>query len=348
MNDASPSPSRTIGSRRLVVALLVLSVAGVGVWRGWAWWQARSAQERTAASEASLRLDALEARAEALRRDQRAQAQRLLDAAATNRVLRDEVLGLGQRGALLEESVAKLSDPNRHGAQALRLDEVELLLSQGAQRLDIARDLAGAKRAYALAAGALDGIDDHRLLNLKQALAQERIALDALGAGTQAGSGARLDAFVKALAALPQDAHAAHDDGDARTRPAWQRVLAPLVDVRPTRDTTLIAPAERTAADAALQIEISLARAALEREDDDAYRAALDRIAAWLPRLWPDSSALRRVRGQLRALRQAPAPTQPAVMGTTLQQLRALRNAGVRLHLPPTPDSARDVPEVTP
>ncbi|WP_081420296.1 uroporphyrinogen-III C-methyltransferase [Pseudoxanthomonas sp. Root630] len=345
MNDASPTPPRTVASRRVIVALLVLIVAGLGAWRGWAWWQARSAQERTAASEASLRLDALEARAEALRRDQRAQAQRLLDAAATNRVLRDEVLGLGQRGALLEESVAKLSDPNRHGAQALRLDEVELLLSQGAQRLDIARDLEGAKRAYALAAGALDGIDDHRLLNLKQALAQERIALDALGAGTQAEGSARLDAFVKSLATLPDDAHAA-DDGVAR--PAWQRVLAPLVDVRPTRDSTLIAPAERTAADAALQIEISLARAALEREDDAAYRAALDRVGTWLPRLWPDSSALRQVRGQLHALRQAPAPTQPAVLGTTLQQLRALRNAGVRLRLPPTPEATRDVPEVTP
>ncbi len=347
MNDVSPIPPRTAGTRRLVVAALVLIVAGIGAWRGWAWWQARSTQERTAASETALRLEALESRAEALRRDQRAQAQRLLDAAATNRILRDEVLGLGQRGALLEESVAKLTDPNRHGAQALRLDEVELLLSQGAQRLDIARDLVGAKRAYALAAGALDGIDDHRLLNLKQALAQERTALDALGPGTQAEGSARLDAWVKALAALPRDAHAAQG-GDIRDRPTWQRILAPLVDVRPTRDTTLIAPAERTAADAALQIEISLARAALEREDDAAYRAALDRIGTWLPRLWPASPARQQVSAQLHALRQAPTPAQPAVLGTTLQQLRALRNAGVRLRLPPTPEAAADVPEVSP
>ncbi len=347
MNDVSPSPPRTLGSRRLIVATLVLIVVGIGAWRGWAWWQARSTQERSVASETALRLEALESRAEALRRDQRAQAQRLLDAAATNRILRDEVLGLGQRGALLEESVAKLTDPNRHGAQALRLDEVELLLSQGAQRLEIARDLGGAKRAYALAAGALEGIDDHRLLNLKQALAQERTALDALGPGTQAEGNARLDTFVNALAALPRDAHAAQG-GDMRDRPTWQRVLAPLVDVRPTRDTTLIAPAERTAADAALQIDISLARAALEREDDAAYRAALDRIGRWLPRLWPASPARQQVSAQLQALRQAPAPARPAVFGTTLQQLRALRNAGVRLRLPPAPEMAPEAPEVTP
>nr|WP_298122714.1 hypothetical protein [uncultured Pseudoxanthomonas sp.] len=313
---------------------------GVGAWRGWAWWQARKAEEQTAQSAAMQRIEALEARTDALRRDQRAQAQRLLDAAATNRVLRDEVLGLGQRGALLEESVAKLTDQNRHGAQALRLDEVELLLSQAAQRLDIARDLGGARRAYALAAGTLDGMDDHRLLNLKQTLAQERAALDALGAGTQAASLAQLGALADALAGLPRDSTV---DAQPHARPAWQRMLAPLVDVRPTRDTTLVAPDDRATADAALQIEISLARAALERGDAAGQRAALARIATWLPRLWPDSPQRRQVQVQLRTLQQTPAPARPAVLGSTLLQLRALRNAGVRLSVP-----AANTPEVTP
>ena len=103
-------------------------------------------------------------------------------------MLRDELLGIGQRAALLEDSVAKLADPERHGAQALRLDEVELLLSQGQQRLQIAGDLDGARRAYALAGGVLDGIDDPAYLSLRQALAQERAALDALGADPQVQS----------------------------------------------------------------------------------------------------------------------------------------------------------------
>ena len=285
------------------------------------------------------RLEALEARAEALRRDQRAQAQRLLDAAATNRVLRDEVLGLGQRGALLEESVARLTDPDRHGAQALRLDEVELLLSLAAQRLEIAHDPAGARRAYALAAGVLDGLDDHRLLNLKQALAQERVAVDALGAGARADAFARLDSLADAITGLPRQAPTA---APGQVRPAWQRWLAPLVDVRPSRDTTLVAPDQRAAADVALQIEIGLARAALERGDDTAYRAALARVDGWLPRLWPDSPARRQVHARLRTLQQAQAPARPAEVGSTLQQLRALRSAGMRLR--PT----METPEVTP
>lgn len=339
VNDEPTSPRRTPGAGRLIALAILVLVVGLAAWRGWAWWQARGEGRRDEQAMTVQRLEALEARAEALRRDQRAQAQRLLDAAATNRVLRDEVLGLGQRGALLEESVAKLTDPDRHGAQALRLDEVELLLSLAAQRLEIAHDPAGARRAYALAAGVLDGLDDHRLLNLKQALAQERVVVDALGAGARADAFARLDSLADAIAGLPRQAPAA---APGQVRPAWQRWLAPLVDVRPSRDTTLVAPDQRAAADVALQIEIGLARAALERGDDAAYRAALARVDAWLPRLWPDSPARRQVHARLRTLQQAQAQARPTEVGSTLQQLRALRSAGMRLR--PTVET----PEVTP
>ena len=339
VNDEPTSPLRTPGAGRLIALAILVLVVGLAAWRGWAWWQARGEGKRDEQAITVQRLEALEARAEALRRDQRAQAQRLLDAAATNRVLRDEVLGLGQRGALLEESVAKLTDPDRHGAQALRLGEVELLLSLAAQRLEIAHDPAGARRAYALAAGVLDGLDDHRLLNLKQALAQERVAVDALGAGARADAFARLDSLADAIAGLPRQAPTA---APGQVRPAWQRWLAPLVDVRPSRDTTLVAPDQRAAADVALQIEIGLARAALERGDDAAYRAALARVDAWLPRLWPDSPARRQVHARLRTLQQAQAPARPTEVGSTLQQLRALRSAGMRLR------QTRETPEVMP
>ena len=62
-------------------------------------------------------------------------------------VLRDELLGIGQLAALLEDGVSKLADPDRHGAQSLRLDEIELLLGIGQQRLRLADDVDGAQRA---------------------------------------------------------------------------------------------------------------------------------------------------------------------------------------------------------
>ncbi|MEL1263359.1 hypothetical protein [Pseudoxanthomonas putridarboris] len=345
MNDETPATSRPRGHRALIALLLIIALVAVAGWRGWVEWQARTAQARAAAADAEQRVAALEGRLETLRDEQRRQTQRLQDVIATNRVLRDEVLGLGQRGALLEESVAKLTDPSRHGAQALRLDEVELLLSQASQRLDIARDVEGARRAYALAAGALEGVDDHRLLNLKQALAQERTALDAPGEDPQAARIARLDAFASTLAQLPRARDAT---APAEARPAWQRVLAPLADVRPSRDATIIAPSERTAAETALQIELSLARAALERGDDEGFGAALARVDGWLTRLWPDSPALRQGRAQLQALRASPAPTGSPVLGSTLQQLRALRGAGAQLRLPPVAPASDGTEEVMP
>jgi len=323
---SSPKRSRT----GLIVLLLLVLLLGLVAWRGWLAWQARETRIQAATAGAEQRVTALEQRIEALRRDQRAQIQRIQDAAATNRVLRDEVLGLGQRGALLEDSVSKLADPTRHGAQALRLDEVELLLSQAQQRLAIANDVQGARRAYALADGVLRGVDDPRLLNLRQALAQERAVLDALGNGPHAAIATRLDAFAAALGKLPQRTP---DTGTA-DRPAWQRVLSPLVEVRRTQGDTVIAPTERAAGEAVLQIELGLARAALERDDTAAFRASIARIDAWLTRLWPDSPALRRRRAELKSLRGVPLrPAQP-ILGSTLQQLRLLRSAGVTLPPP--------------
>lgn len=320
-NPSTPKRGRA-GSIALLVLLLLL---GFVAWRGWVAWHARETRNRAATADAEHRVAAMEQRIEALRRDQRAQIQRIQDAAATNRVLRDEVLGLSQRGALLEESVSRLADPTRHGAQALRLDELELLLSQAQQRLAIANDVEGARRAYTLANGVLQGVDDPRLLNLRQALAQERAAVDAMGNGPHAAIAAQLDGFAAALGKLPQQT----PDTDTADRPAWQRALAPLVEVRRTRGDTVIAPSERAAGEAALQIELGLARAALERGDSAAFRASIVRVEAWLSRLWPDSPALRQRRAELKGLRDSPLqPAQP-VLGSTLQQLRLLRNAGV-------------------
>lgn len=317
------------GRTGLIVMLLALLLFGLAGWRGWAMWQARETHARASAAETEQRIGALEQRIDALRRDQRAQTQRILDAAATNRVLRDEVLGLSQRGALLEDSVSKLADPTRHGAQALRLDEVELLLSQAQQRLAIADDLDGARRAYTLADGALQGIDDPRLLNLRQALAQERAALDTLGNGPHAAIARQLDAFAAALDKLPDRAPAV-----AGNQAVWQRLLSPLVEVRPTESRTVIAPSERAAGEAALQIELGLARAALERDDAAGFRAGIVRMEAWLTRLWPESPALQQRRNELKALRTAALQPSLPVLGSTLQQLRQLRNSGYSLPLP--------------
>lgn len=318
--ETSPAPARR---RSFVPWLLLALLLGLGGWRGWAWWQAQQAESQAAASASEHRALALEERLAALRRDQRSQAARLQQADATNRILRDELLGISQRATLLEDSVAKLADTERNGARALRLDEVELLLSMALQRLQLAGDLEGTRRAYALAADVLAGIEDPRYLDLRQALAQERAALAAVEVHPARTAARRLDAFEAALAELPATAAAAGD----RRAPLWRRVLSRFVEVRPSAGARLQAPADRGAAIDALRIELAIARAALERRDAEAWRAALDRANAWLPRLWPESPALRTRRQELRDLRALPLSPSLPVLGSTLEQLRSRRAA---------------------
>lgn len=320
----APRPARPATTGLLVPLLLVGLLAALvfAGWRGWSGWQAWQLGERDTAARMGQQLAAVEARVEALRADQRAQARRLQQADATNRLLRDELLGLGQRAGLLEETVGKLADPERHGAQALRVDEVELLLSQGQQRLLLSGDLDGARRAYALAAALLTGVEDPAYLNLRQALLQERAMLDALGDDPKRVALGRLEAFAASLPALPVSAGA-----DAGARAWWQRVLGRVVAVRPSNQALAVSAGDRAAGLATLQLELALARAAVERRDRDGYRAALSRADAWLRRLWPDGTSLRRQRTQLQALRALPLSVDLPTLGTTLAQLQALRAA---------------------
>ncbi len=323
MNDAD-SPPVTSRPLRWILPLAVLAVAvGAGAW-GWTQWQAHQTQQQLREENAQLQLQGLLDSVESLRRDQRSTAQRVQDAAATNRVLRDEVLGLGQRNALLEENLARLADSTRHGAQDLQLEEAELLLSQAGQRLAYAEDIDGARRLYALAAGALDEVQGSDYLNLRQALLQERNAVDALGPGVRADALQGLARFGQALSALPEQGSTTAAERAAV--PWWHQVLAPFVSITPTRTQGPLTEAERMAAWDALQLELTLARAAVERGDQAGLSAALDRVALWMPRLWPDSPALRERRAELQQLRTR--PLRPAVpeLGSTLQQLRSMRD----------------------
>jgi uroporphyrin-3 C-methyltransferase len=315
----SPATPRRAPALAWLLAFVVLALAG---WFGWRAWQAWQLQRTAEIAEQRQRLDALEGRLDAMRRDQRAQAARLQQADATNRVLRDELLGIAQRAALLEDSLDKLADPERSGAQALRLDEVEWLLGQGVQRLRLAGDLDGARHAYALAAQRLEGAADPGLLDLRQALAQERAALDALGADPKAVAARRLQAFSDGLPKLPL---AGGSDTREAGRAWWRRVLSRIVAVRRSDDAIAVDPADRAAGFAALQLELSLARASAERRDVASYRAALARADAWLQRLWPPSEALRVQRERLEDLRALPLALELPTLGSTLQQLQARR-----------------------
>lgn len=297
----------------LILVLGVLAVAGGFGWRYWQQQQAHSI------ALAELQRRSLETSVAALRTTQQAQTQRLQQTEATNRVLRDELLGIGERATLLEDSISKLADPDRNSAQALRLDELELLLGIGQQRLQLADDLDSARRALALATPLLGGIDDPAYLNLRQTLAQEQASLDALGVDPRMRATAQLEALAREL----QDMSTATTQHSEQSASWYERLLDRIVRVQPTASAGLRERADREAAMAAMQVELSLARAAIERRDDAGMAIALERIETWLQKLQPSKLEADRKRvGEIKAIAlHVDAP----LSGSTLQQLRTLR-----------------------
>ena len=130
-----------------------------------------------------------------------------------------------------------------------------------------------------------------------------------------------MDAFAAALDA-PADAPVA---AVAEQRTWWQRAVSRLVQVRRSDDGVVVAPGDRNAGHTALQLELTLARAAAERRDVAGWQSALARADAWLDRLWPESQALRARHAELAALRALPLSAGTPVLGSTLRQLRAMR-----------------------
>ena len=320
--SAPSAPRRNHGARFLAWLALLLLLA-LSARLGWRHWQELQRERAATAQADDAHWRGLDERIDALRRDQRAQAQRIAQADAGNRVLRDEILGVGQRAALLEESVDQLADPLRRGSEVLRLDEAELLLSLGERRLLLAGDLDAAKRAYAMAAGVLAGVDDPALLDLRQALQQERAELDALEIDPKVAALRRLDAWSQALPALDDSAAA----GTSEAAPWWERAFSRIVQVQPSDRSVSVAPGERRAGQAALQLELALARSAAERRDAEGWQAALGRASHRMQQLWPRSPRLEQRLAELDALGHlALQPVLPA-LGSTLAQLRASRAA---------------------
>jgi uroporphyrin-3 C-methyltransferase len=262
-----------------------------------------------------------------LHRTQETLNQRLTDAGARTDLLRDEMLGVGQRAALLEDSVHELSSSKRDAAQSLRLDEAELLLTIAAQRLQLAGDMNGAIRATALADGVLSSLRDPALLNLRQTLAQELAAMRALPKDPRIDAAGELAALEAMLPQLAAGGPARHDTSEQPTGSGLQRLLNALVQIRPSGEQDLLSPADRSAGEAALSLEIALARTALDRGDQTAFRASLQRMDSWLRRLYADGPLLRERRAHLHKLSTMPLTVDLPIAGSTLQQLRELQRS---------------------
>ena len=323
----SPAPRRAFGALGWLLVLAVLAAGSYGAWRAWHL-VAPVAEEGPDLSPEALDARLLEAEQAitTLRRTQQNLDQRLTDTTARTGLLRDEVLGVGQRAAILEDSLRELSAQSGEGRQALRLDEAELLLSLAQSRMGIGGDLQGAIHATALAREVLEPMTDPQFISLRQTLGQELAALRALPADPRVEAAAELAALEALLPRLASRAPGAPAAAGGQ-RPGWQRVVDAVVQVRPSSSQDLISPSDRSTGEAALGLDLALARTALDRRDEAAFRASLVRVDLWLQRLYADDATLRERRERLAALGALALLPELPMQGASLQQLRDLRQS---------------------
>lgn len=333
-----PSPTEPIAvsehptpPKRSRLATFVLALMLVLVLLALAWWRWHAAIEQwfepAPVDDSAQRIAALESQVQQQNNELRQMGERIAANASAQRIIRDDLLGIGERAALLEDAVNRLADPEVASTQSLRLDEAELLLVMARERLDLANDRAGAERAYVLAEAVLSDVANPRFVSLKQALAQELAALRAASEDPRARALAELDALDAAL-----DSLGAEPEHGAETapQPRWRALLGQLVQVRRTDEQQLLADDERGMARTALNLELALARAALERRDDAEFQSALTRIERSLRRLYPESTARQAHLQRLQAFQNQSLKLDLPVLGSTLEQLRALRDSTVR------------------
>lgn len=324
----TPPPSRRLPGALWFLLAIGITLAALLAWKAWSGRIGNDPVVDLRPEALDARLLQVEASVASIRRGQESFNQKLTDTRARTGLLRDEVLALAQRSSLIEDSVRELSVGQRDGVAALRLDEVELLLTLAQQRLQLAGDLPGAVRATQLAQGVLSSQNDPALLDLRQTLVQELTALRALPEIPAARAAGELDALEAVLSKLPQRAATLrHAAGEAGDESGLQRLLDSLIQVRRSGEQDLLSPADRGAGEAALALEIALARTALARSDETAFRHSLLRMDGWLQRLFPDSPLLRERRKRLGDLRELGLSYQLPVAGSTLQQLHALRRS---------------------
>lgn len=318
----APTPrtrSRLIGFS--VASLLLLAMLAL------AWWRWHGAIEQWFAppptDDTAQRIAVLEAQLQSQSNELRQLSERIVGNASAQRIIRDDLLGIGERAALLEEAVNRLADPEIASSQSLRLDEAELLLVMAIERLELANDRAAAERAYVLVETIFSALSNPRWVSLRQTLAQELAALRAAPEDPRTLALATLDTLESALDAL---ASAPHRDAPAPLLPRWQALLGQLVQVRRSDAQHVLASDEIDQARTVLTLELALARAALERRDEIGFRGALTRIVATLQRLYPESAARQQQISELQALHALQLRLDLPVLGSTLEQLRAVRN----------------------
>ncbi len=359
LESAGAAPVRRRGRGVWVLVLLVLAaVAAAG---GYLYFELQRARGlaaegegwRSEAEALNARLVALDRQLAALDGGRRGLDERIAEVASNQRVIRQELLGMGERAATIEDAVARLSDQRLRGETALKLNEIEGLLVLAEQRLQLARDPEGARTALRLAASALDTLEDPLYAGLALPLRAELQLLQQLPADPLPELRTRLGAALAAAPALPRRPLAQDDDTTASAVGGrLQQVLSELITVRRRGDAEqTLSGSAREAALEALQLDLRSALLAAEARDAQGVAAALARVQPLFERLFdPADARVAAIAEGLAGIDAAALAPELPTLGASLAELRALRGSRQRLQPSrleseaPAADAATDAP----
>jgi uroporphyrin-3 C-methyltransferase len=330
VRPAAPRPasqSRGGGSLALAVLLALIAVGASG-YIGWRQWQQEQGHATDSQDVASLqqRVGTLETTLAGVNGERSSLNQRLSDAAAVNRSLREELLGQSERTRNLEDAVAKLAEKSLSGHDAMLLDETESLLRMASERYTLFHDAQGAAAAYALADQTLAAVNDGAFSGLRQSIGAEREALAKSQPATQASALQQLTELRDTLDSLPLKPLNSPDT--VQTPDAWSRIgraLASVVSVQRDNGAPLAVADARFARELAA-LDLAQAQAALLAYDSKDYATALQHVDSSLSTQFDDAApAVQQARKTLAELATQLPTSVPVQLGAALTELRNLR-----------------------
>ncbi|HEY0961067.1 MAG TPA: uroporphyrinogen-III C-methyltransferase [Pseudomonadales bacterium] len=298
---------------------------------------------------------ALQQRAQELEAALRATSQEILrqtqERAAESNVA---TTAQAERLALVERNLTALRrDLGRRETDGVPLAEAELLLRFAQQRLLVARDTQAAIALYRQADEILRGVDDAAVFAVRDALARELAALEAVPPidvpglfARLGGLSARVADFNVAVDGAVQDFSVQPIAGDTALSGWWENAKQSLGRYFVvTRSATDIAPqldsGEQFLLRTLVQLHIEQARIALLSDEPELYRAALD-DARTVAQRWMrgEGSALDDFLAALAELRDTAIVSDLPEGGAALAALEQVTSVGPRAAQADAPGAA--------
>ncbi|MCK0769687.1 uroporphyrinogen-III C-methyltransferase [Chromohalobacter canadensis] len=288
----------------LIIAVIVAIVVALGLGYGWKRLQAQQAELASAGEENAQTLDTLRERL-----DQREAAFESLQGDFQD--YRQDI------DKNLDKVLSELADEQEADPREWLHAEAEYLLRLANQRLQLERDVKGAKALLKAADERLTDADNPALIPVRRAIQSELAALDSVPTVDRTGLYLALMAQQEQLAGLPlkQDVEemAAQNDDDSSLEGGWQQQLSrlggelkDLVVIRRHDEAleALVTPEQESYLRQNVRLLLEQAQLALLKTEPKLYQASLDKAITLIDRYYDtEQDAVNNSLGRLESLR---------------------------------------------